>query len=70
MIMLSATVDRWEGDKAVLRLEEGQELVVDIKDLPKGTKEGSVLSLSFLLSPSQEQSRIETFRSLWQVIKH
>ena len=45
---LKATVDRFEGDFAVLSLEDGQKLNWPKEKLPKDIKEGSVVWLSIL----------------------
>lgn len=44
---LSATVDRFEEEKAVLKFADGQTLNVPIACLPENIGEGSVLSVYF-----------------------
>jgi len=44
--MLKATIDRFEGDFAILSLETGEKLNWPKEKLPAGTKEGSVVWLS------------------------
>lgn len=41
--MAYIVVDRFEGDIAVLELEDGSFIKMAIADLPNGAKEGSVL---------------------------
>lgn len=52
--LLTCTIDRFEGAKAVLRFNLGnndrQELIVSQNYLPKDTKEGEVLNIELLTS--------------------
>lgn len=41
--MAYITVDRFEGDIALLELEDGSMIKMAVADLPNGAKEGSVL---------------------------
>lgn len=41
------TVDRFEGDRAVLRTNAGQELVVPRGEIPANVHESDVLTISF-----------------------
>lgn len=41
------TIDRFEGDRAVLRTDAGQELVVPRGELHAHAREGDVLTVSF-----------------------
>lgn len=66
---LIATVDRIESDErgeplAVLVLDDGQQLVVPLANLPKGTRRGSVLRLRWEPDPATERERRERIRSL------
>jgi Protein of unknown function (DUF3006) len=47
------TIDRFEGEKAVIILADGQTLVIDKKFLPKETKEGDLLEINFFSSRNQ-----------------
>lgn len=44
---MQLTIDRFEGDRAVLRTNAGQELVVPRNELPAHAREGDVLTISF-----------------------
>lgn len=44
--MFKATVDRLEGDFAILSLDDGQKIRLSKEELPLGIKEGSVVWLS------------------------
>ena len=44
---MKATIDRFEGDKAVLVFNEGQQLVVNKSDLPAESRESDILTISF-----------------------
>ena len=44
---MKATIDRFEGDKAVLVLEDGHQLLVNNAELLPDSKESDVLTLSF-----------------------
>lgn len=46
MNRIKATIDRFEGNTAVLSLEDGQKIYFPKNKLPKNTKQGSVLWLS------------------------
>lgn len=47
--MDKTTIDRFEGDLAVLQFEDGSEALWPASKLPAGSKEGNVLMIS--LSP-------------------
>ncbi len=49
---LPAVLDRFEGDKAVIRFDDGQTLVLPKADLFNQYKEGD--ALYFLISPDQD----------------
>ena len=53
-IYQSATVDRLEGEKAVLRFSDGQELVWSVKDLPAGSREGTILKFKIMTDAKME----------------
>ena len=55
--VLVATVDRLEDDQAVLRFDDGQELVVPVALLPDGTGEGARVTLSFVGNAADESGR-------------
>jgi hypothetical protein len=47
MSKILVTLDRFENDKAVLILPDGQNLVVHLKDLAPNVKAGDVLAINF-----------------------
>lgn len=47
---LKLTIDRLEADKAVLRTDDGQELVVGLNLIPAGISEGDKLFVYFSFS--------------------
>ncbi|MBI4262673.1 DUF3006 domain-containing protein [Candidatus Uhrbacteria bacterium] len=53
----TVTCDRLEGDVAVLKTDDGQELHWKKSDLPKGTKVGDVLSLTLLTNTDLTEER-------------
>ena len=55
---LWAVVDRVEDGKAVLDLDEGGRLLLDLGRLPKGTKEGAVLRVLFEEDPGERRRRL------------
>lgn len=67
---LTVTVDRFEGEQAVLRLPGGQDLVVERALLPAGSHEGAVLNLQFTGAPDTEADRAATARQLLTEILH
>ncbi len=70
MELLSATIDRLEGDIAVLRLADGQELEVNLNYLPAGFHEGAVVDLHFTDSEGSEEHRQRQARQLLnQILK-
>jgi len=54
---LYAYVDRIEDGKAVLDLDRGGRLLLDLADLPPGTKEGAVLRVTFTDDPDERRRR-------------
>ena len=61
---MKAILDRLEGGTAVLRIEGGQELVVQKEDLPKEAKEGAALFLMISQSASEEEAREKLAKSI------
>lgn len=62
--MFTATVDRFEEDKAVIRFDDGQELVIDGALLPEGTAEGARVNLNFTGNQADETERVEQARAV------
>lgn len=52
------TLDRWEGNSAVLRSDDRQELIVDRKDLPPDSKEGEIFTIGFHGDKDEERERV------------
>lgn len=68
---LTVTVDRIEVTErgeplAVLVFDDGQQLVLPVRALPQGTRDGSVLRLRFEPDPVTERERREVIRRLQQ----
>ncbi len=61
---ISATIDRFEDKLAVLRLDDGQELVLPVVNLPSGVREGSRLILEVMTAEEDEAKRVERARQL------
>jgi len=60
---MQALVDRFEGDKAVLRIH-GQELTVPRAELPKDTTNGISLFFVFSRASSEEEVRTQTAKTI------
>ena len=60
-----AVVDRIEGQRAVLELEDGDIVEIDKDHLPPGTKAGSVLRITLSLDREQE----ENLRKRWEQLR-
>jgi len=61
---LKAVIDRFEGESAVIKLEDGQEIIWPKNDLPEDAKEGSALRLSVSTSQSDEEERTKLAKTL------
>lgn len=61
--MKKHTVDRFEGNKAVLLLREDETIQVDVKkeQLPKDLHEGDILNISFL--ENNDVSNVEVLKN-------
>jgi len=70
MHTLIATVDRFERGQAVLRFEDGQELVLPKRKLPGKIKEGSVLHFEVYRSEDTQKRRETIARYLLEEILH
>ena len=64
MESLKATIDRFEGEKAVLILEDGQRLVVDKEKLDASLKEGDVVYLSFTFSARETADKEKSAKNI------
>lgn len=54
---LSAIIDRFEGEKAVLKFPDGQTLIVPIDYLPEDASESSALKVFFGGDIGQEEEK-------------
>lgn len=61
---IRATIDRFEGEFAVLRFPDGQKLNWPKDKLPKNLKEGAVLWLSLLEDKEAEKKQRELAKEL------
>ena len=59
-----ATIDRFEGDLAVVRLDNGQEMAWPIAELPAEAREGARLVLHLTPAVEDEARRAEEARQL------
>lgn len=63
------TVDRIEGDKAVLECENGSTAVFELSSLPKNIHEGDILNFvngSCYLNAEETERRSQKIRALMQ----
>lgn len=59
-----ATIDRFEGEMAVLLLENGQQIDIPKAELPAGVHEGARLVLNFIHTHEDEAKRADRARQL------
>ncbi|MFA5129020.1 MAG: DUF3006 domain-containing protein [Patescibacteria group bacterium] len=64
MKFIKAAIDRFEGDSAVIKTEDGQELLWPKLDLPEDAKEGAALRLSISTNQSDEEERTKLAKTL------
>lgn len=57
MHTLNATIDRFEGGKAVVRFDDSQELILAKRQLPDSIKEGSLLTFEIYRQEAHEIRR-------------
>lgn len=67
--ILSVTIDRFEGDKAVLRFDDSQELVLERNLLPPQTHEGAKLFLELKNSNLESDKQIEAKHLLMEILQ-
>lgn len=61
------TVDRIEGDKAILECENGETAVFELRSLPKNLKEGDILNFeqgSCYLNEKETEQRRQKMRDM------
>ncbi len=68
MYTLTATIDRFEKGKAVVRFEDGQELVLAKRQLPDTIEEGTSLAFEIYPHKDHERRRESVARYLLQEI--
>lgn len=61
-----AVIDEVEEGICVLLFDDGLKLNLSSKMFPKGTKEGSVLKVTFELDPEEEKRRIKEITDIQQ----
>ena len=61
-----AVVDRIEGDLAVVETEWREMVNIPLQHLPKGTREGNVIDITFRLNPEKEKKRRKDIIKLQQ----
>ncbi len=54
---IQITIDRFEGDKAVLQTEDGQSIVWPKDKLPDGAREGMALNFNILSDAETEKDK-------------
>ncbi len=65
-----ATIDRFEGEKAILILEDGQKLVVAKESLAPNAKEGDMVDFNFSLNEkARSKKRIKIKKIIKQIFK-
>ena len=70
MLVLTVVVDRFENGKAVLKFDDGQELVLPKRKLPSKIQEGSVLHCELYHAEHAEERRTNIARHLLKEILH
>ncbi|HRY63177.1 MAG TPA: DUF3006 domain-containing protein [Patescibacteria group bacterium] len=61
---IACTVDRFEGQRAVLKLEDGQSLGWPIDKLPGGVSEGSEVKIFLTTAKNEEEERERTAKAV------
>ncbi|MFZ5363917.1 MAG: DUF3006 domain-containing protein [Patescibacteria group bacterium] len=64
MKFIKAAIDRFEGDSAVIKTEDGQELLWPKQNLPEDAKEGSAVRLGIFTNQSDEEERTRLAKTL------
>ena len=54
---IAGTVDRLENKQAVIRIDNGQEIIWPIDKLPEGTSEGSAIRIGICNANTETQER-------------
>lgn len=61
---MQLTIDRFEGDIAVLELESGETMRIPKSELPEETAEGDVVELTFGMNPVTTDRRAQRARDV------
>lgn len=61
---IEATIDRFEEGVAVVRLDDGQEILIVRNELPASAHEGSRLVIKVSASVEDENSKVDQARQL------
>lgn len=70
MSQLQATIDRFEGDKAVLLFADGQQLIIDKNDLVEDIKEGDIVYLKISLDRTETNTKqVQANELLKEILK-
>ncbi|MFA5413265.1 MAG: DUF3006 domain-containing protein [Patescibacteria group bacterium] len=64
MKFIKAVIDRFEGDSAVIKTEDGQELLWPKADLPEDAKEGAAVRLGISTNQTDEEERAKLAKTL------
>lgn len=64
MKFIKAAIDRFEGDSAVIKTEDGQELLWPKNELPPDAKEGTAVRLNISTSQTDEEERTKLAKTL------
>lgn len=67
---ISGAIDRFEGKTAVIKTEDGQEIIWPIKNLPDETAEGSAVRLLLSTKKTDEEEREKLAKTMLnQILK-
>ncbi len=61
---LLGSIDRIEGDLAVIIFDQGGEFIIHTDYLPKGWHEGSIVKIGITLDKAEEKKRLEEVKGL------
>lgn len=64
MNFLKATIDRFEGESAVIKTENSQEIIWPKNNLPEDAKEGTAIRLNLSTSKTDEEERAKLAKTL------
>lgn len=64
MIFLKAAIDRFEGESAVIKTDDGQEIIWPKNNLPEDAEEGAAVRLNLSTSKTDEEERAKLAKTL------